>query len=192
LHDAHCAKCARIVQLRKKCIKANPEWHNAPVEAFGGLDSEILIVGLAPGRLGANRTGRPFTGDAAGRTLFEALVDCGLASGIYDNDADDDLRLHVAQEITNCRGFLAAEIAAMPQLACILTLGRIAHDAVLRCITVRACDAPFAHGALANVKIHGHKVRLVSSYHCSRYNMNTGRLTQKMLEQAITMLKERD
>ena len=165
--------------------------------SLGDLDAHLLIVGLAPGLRGANRTGRPFTGDAAGGYLFAMLARFGLATGTYHKDGIDDIRLNgaritnavrclppenkpVAAEINACRPFLTAEIAAMPNLKTILTLGRLAHDATLRSLDIARRNAPFGHAARVNIDADGRQISLVSSYHCSRYNTQTGRLTDAM------------
>lgn len=161
------------------------------------MDAPLLIMGLAPGRRGANRTGRPFTGDAAGGYLFEMLTRFGLASGTYSDDGRDDICLHgtrisnavrclppdnkpVASEINNCRPFLKAEIDAMPALRTILTLGRVAHDSTCRALGLRPAAFSFGHGACRQAEVDGRNLRIVSSYHCSRYNTQTGRLTDAM------------
>ena len=193
----NCRRCPRLVALRKVCATAEPEWHNAPVAGFGPLDASLLIMGLAPGRRGANRTGRPFTGDAAGGYLFDMLIRFDLASGSYRDDGRDDITLHdvrisnvvrclppdnkpVAAEINACRSFLKAEIGAMPALQTILTLGRVAHDSTCRALGLRPADVPFGHGACWSGNVAGRSLRIVSSYHCSRYNTQTGRLTDAM------------
>ena len=155
------------------------------------------MIGLAPGRRGANRTGRPFTGDAAGGYLFDMLGRFDLASGTYQDDGDDDIRLHgtritnvvrclppenkpVAAEVNACRAFLKAEIKAMPKLDTILTLGRVAHDSTCRTLGLRLAEVPFGHGHYWHGDAGGRPMRIVSSYHCSRYNTQTGRLTDEM------------
>ena len=200
-----CARCARLVHLRQACRQQEPSWHNAPVESFGDITSRILIVGLAPGLRGANRTGRPFTGDAAGGYLFTMLRRFGLATGTYREDGDDDIRLAdvritnavrclppankpVAAEINACRPFLAAEIDAMPRLDSILTLGRLAHDATLRTAGMRPAAVPFRHAGNQPIEIQGRMIRIVSSYHCSRYNTQTGRLTDEMFAEIFRMI----
>lgn len=162
-------------------------------------------MGLAPGRRGANRTGRPFTGDAAGGYLFDMLVRFNLASGSYDDDGHDDISLQntrisnvvrclppdnkpVATEINTCRSFLVAEIDAMQNLGTILTLGRIAHDTTCRALGLRTADAPFRHGASWTGMIGNRRLRIVSSYHCSRYNTQTGRLTDAMFTEIFRMI----
>lgn len=176
-------------------MRAQPNWHNAPVPSCGGLDARLLVVGLAPGLRGANASGRPFTGDFAGALLFPTLLKFGFAAGTYGARADDGLRLKGARisnavrcvppqnkpstaEIRACAPFLGAEIAAMPRLACIVTLGSIAHGSVLKVLGLRAKNAPFGHGA----EYAASGVTLIASYHCSRLNTNTGRLTTAMFE----------
>lgn len=184
---------------------AHPEWFNSPVPPFGEADAELLIVGLAPGLRGANRTGRPFTGDHAGGLLYPTLRRFGLAEGEYDARPDDGLTLRRVRitnavrcvppqnrpepsEIAHCRGFLAAEIAAMPQLRAMLALGAIAHHAVLAALGLRRAPYPFAHGALH--ALPDGKL-LADSYHCSRLNTNTGRLTAAMFEAVFAAVLSR-
>jgi uracil-DNA glycosylase family 4 len=181
---------------------AHPEWHNAPVAPFGDDGAELLIVGLAPGLRGANRTGRPFTGDHAGGLLYPTLQKFGFAEGDYDARPDDGLALRRARitnavrcvppqnkpetaEIAACRRFLAAEIAGLAQLRAILALGAIAHHAVLAALDLRRALFPFAHGR-AHV-LPGGRV-LADSYHCSRLNTNTGKLTLAMFEAVFAEL----
>jgi uracil-DNA glycosylase family 4 len=181
----------------------HPDWHNAPVPSFGGDESRLLIVGLAPGVAGANRTGRPFTGDYAGDLLYATLLKHGLAHGSYQARPDDGLTLAgcmitnavrcvppqnkpTTEEIAACRPFLAARIAALPRLAAILALGRIAHDQVVVALGARRSHFPFAHGA--RHAIPGAAV-LFDSYHCSRYNTNTGVLTAEMFEAVVARIK---
>jgi uracil-DNA glycosylase family 4 len=193
-HD--CALCPRLAAFRGENSRLLPDGHNAPVPSFGPLDAPLLIVGLAPGLRGANFTGRPFTGDYAGELLYGALLRFGLASGSYGANARDGLQLDLCrisnavrcappqnkptpQEITTCRCFLAAELAAMPRARGLLCLGRIAHDSVLRTLGLRAKAAPFGHGAVHHVQ---GGITLYDSYHCSRYNTNTGVLTTQMFD----------
>ena len=200
-----CARCPRLVELRQRCRQQEPSWHNAPVASFGDINSHILIVGLAPGLRGANRTGRPFTGDSAGGYLFTMLRHFGLATGTYREDGDDDIRLAdvritnavrclppgnkpVAAEINACRPFLAAEIDAMPRLRTILTLGRLAHDATLRAAGLRPAAVPFRHAGNQPIEMQRRMIRIVSSYHCSRYNTQTGRLTDEMFADIFRMI----
>jgi uracil-DNA glycosylase family 4 len=189
-----CARCPRLVALRAECRAEHPDWWNAPVHAFGDPDAWLAFAGLAPGKHGANRTGRPFTGDYAGDLLFATLAEFGLSKGRYDARVDDGLTLDGAiivnsvkclppqnkptpQEIMNCRPFFEAQLAALPKVSVIIALGRIAHDAALRAMGLRLAAHPFAHGAVHRLPGERH---LVDSYHCSRYNMNTGRLTPAM------------
>ena len=191
-----CAACSRLKDFRDANARAHPDWHNAPVPAFGSLDARLLIVGLAPGLKGANATGRPFTGDYAGELLYPTLLKFGFAEGRYGARADDGLRLDGARitnavrcvppqnkptgtEIRACAGFLAAEITAMKRLRCIVTLGTIAHGSVLKALGMKAKDAPFGHGANFRAPDGMH---VIASYHCSRLNTNTGRLTRAMFE----------
>lgn len=208
----NCALCPRLNDYLHMHAQTNPEWHNAPVNAMGSLDAEILIVGLAPGLKGANATGRPFTGDSAGGYLFEMLIRFGLAHGSYGGHADDGIRLDgvritnavrcvppqnkpTAAETHNCRPFLANEIRAMPNIKVILALGRLAHDAVLRATGCRCADYPFAHAS--HHHIHSKSARdenrylqLISSYHCSRYNTQTRRLTDDMFSHIFSLIKQ--
>ncbi|MFD2263076.1 uracil-DNA glycosylase [Lacibacterium aquatile] len=180
-----------------------PGGHNAPVPTWGPDDASLLIVGLAPGLRGANRTGRPFTGDYAGDTLYAALKRHGFASGTYDKRPDDGLTLHdcritnavrcvppenkpVGEEINNCRPFLIGEVAAMPRLKVILALGTISHQSVLRSLKIPVARHGFAHNAVHAVKPG---LTLVDSYHCSRYNVNTGRLTEQMFDDVIVNIR---
>ena len=181
-----------------------PDWGNAPVRSFGALDASLLIVGLAPGMKGANRTGRPFTGDYAGDLLYATLLKFGFARGTYRADPNDGLQLvdcrianavrclppenkPLPAEFTECRPFLQAELAVMPEVKVILALGKGAHDQILRALTVRPAGAyPFIHGRLHDLPT-GQK--LADSYHCSRYNTNTGRLTTEMFEDAFKAIR---
>ena len=201
--DRDCDRCPRLVAFRENQRAAEPAWHNAPVPSFGGLDSRLLIVGLAPGLRGANRTGRPFTGDFAGDLLYATLAKFGFARGDYGATSSDGLTLHdcritnavrcvppqnqpKAAEIGACRGFLEAEIAAMSSLRAILALGLVAHGAVLKALGLRAGAYRFAHGA-------AHRLddgrRLFDSYHCSRLNTNTGRLTPAMFADVFAAIR---
>jgi uracil-DNA glycosylase len=161
-----------------------------------------LIVGLAPGLQGANRTGRPFTGDYAGDLLYATLLEYGFASGHYEARPDDGLRLidcrisnavrcvppqnkPLPAEINQCRQFLAATIAAMPRLRAIIALGRVAHDTLLKTLNLRSAAAAFAHGAVHQAE----RLKLYDSYHCSRYNTNTGVLTPEMFRSVFAKVK---
>jgi uracil-DNA glycosylase family 4 len=200
-----CALCPRLAAFRTVQRQAHPEWHNAPVPAFGGLDARLLIVGLAPGLKGANRTGRPFTGDYAGDLLYATLKKFGFARGPYEAHADDGLLLldcritnaarcvppenkPMPEEIAACRGFLEAEIAAMPRLRAILALGQIAHGASLSALRQRKSTYAFGHGAIHALESG---LILADSYHCSRYNTNTGKLTVAMFESVFGELHEK-
>lgn len=202
-HD--CPLCPRLVGYRLAQRAAQPSWHNAPVPSFGALDARVLIVGLAPGLKGANRTGRPFTGDFAGILLYATLKKFGYARGEYAERADDGLMLvdcritnavrcvppankPETDEIRTCGRFLASEIAAMPRLVAILALGQIAHQAVLAVRNHRRAHYPFGHGAVH--ELPGGPI-LADSYHCSRYNTNTGQLTPAMFEAVFAELKHR-
>ena len=199
-----CPACPRLAAFRADNRAAHSDWHNAPVPSFGDEDARLLIVGLAPGLRGANRTGRPFTGDFAGDLLYPTLLKFGFAEGDYGASADDGLRLAdclitnavrcvppankpVAAEITACREFLADEIAGMPGLAVILALGTVAHGAVLATLAISKSAHRFGHGAQ---HFFDDGPLLVDSYHCSRYNTNTGRLTPAMFESVFRAIKE--
>lgn len=202
-----CPLCPRLVALRHQCQLQHPDWWNAPVPAFGDAKAWLGIVGLAPGMMGANRTGRPFTGDYAGDLLFATLAKFGLSCGTYDARIDDGLALAgviiinsvkclppqnkpTPQEINTCRRFLTAQLEALPQLRVFIALGRIAHDSFLRHLGLRAASFPFGHNARHDVG--GGRV-LIDSYHCSRYNTNTGRLTAAMFEAVFAQaMGERD
>jgi uracil-DNA glycosylase family 4 len=196
-----CARCPRLATFRADNVRRFSDHHNAPVPSFGGLDARVLVVGLAPGLHGANRTGRPFTGDAAGDLLYPSLAAHGLASGRVEARAGDGLKLNdcritnavrcvppgnkpTGAEVGVCNGFLAAEIAAMKRLRVILALGAIAHGAVLRALEIKPSHHRFAHGAHHDVG----GVTLVDSYHCSRLNTNTGRLTNAMFSEIIQVV----
>lgn len=202
-HD--CLLCPRLVGYRLAQRAAQRSWHNAPVPSFGTLDARLLIVGLAPGLKGANRTGRPFTGDFAGILLYATLKKFGYARGEYAERADDGLTLvdcritnavrcvppankPETDEIRTCGRFLASEIAAMPRLVAILALGQIAHQAVLAVRNHRRAHYPFGHGAVH--ELPGGLI-LADSYHCSRYNTNTRQLTPAMFEMVFAELKRR-
>ena len=201
--DRDCPLCPRLVAFREELRRAEPEWWNAPVPAWGDPQAWLAIVGLAPGRRGANRTGRPFTGDDAGDFLFTALAEASLTRGTFDRRADDGFQLRGAmilnavkclppqnkplpQEIATCGRFLAAQLAALPTVRVVLALGRIAHDAVLCDCGLTPARFPFAHGAehaLPDGRI------LLASYHCSRQNTRTGLLTPAMFAAVIERAK---
>jgi uracil-DNA glycosylase len=201
-HD--CALCPRLKAFRDANRIKYPDWFNAPVPSFGPLDARILIAGLAPGLQGANRTGRPFTGDWAGDLLYATLLKHGLAKGHYEERADDTLELRDCRiansvrcvppqnkpepgEIKTCRQFLTSELESLPKVKVILALGKIAHDSVCDALGARKALHPFRHGT-AYEKIG--KFTLISSYHCSRYNTNTGVLTAKMFEDVVEKAKK--
>ena len=194
-HSPHrdCPLCPRLAAFRQAQRSAHPDWHNAPVPAFGDGQARLLIVGLAPGLKGANRTGRPFTGDFAGDLLYATLAEFGFSKGTFAAKPDDGLTLASASiinavrcvppenkptqaEIKTCNGFLAAGMAALPRLAAIVALGRIAHDAVLLALGRTRAHHPFGHAARHDLG----RVALFDSYHCSRYNTNTRVLTPEM------------
>lgn len=195
----NCARCPRLVEFRQTWRANEPAWHNAPVatlvDPLGDEAVRLLVVGLAPGLRGANRTGRPFTGDYAGDLLFATLAKFGLAKGTYSADPSDGLELRgcaitnavrcvppqnkpVGDEINACRPYLASTLARFPKLAAIISLGRIAHESTLRALDTRPSAAPFAHSGSHRIG----NIQLFSSYHCSRYNTNTNRLTPEMFE----------
>jgi uracil-DNA glycosylase family 4 len=199
-----CPLCPRLVKFRQANRKKYPDYFNDPVPSFGDANGRLLIVGLAPGLHGANRTGRPFTGYYAGDLLYSSLLRQGLARGSYEERADDGLELidtmitnavrcvppdnkPQSAEINTCRQFLSAHIAAMPNLRAILALGRIAHESVRRAVGVSPRAHPFAHGALYRLESG---LELVASYHCSRYNTNTGVLTPAMFDEALTSARD--
>ncbi|MDP7603073.1 MAG: uracil-DNA glycosylase, partial [Alphaproteobacteria bacterium] len=178
-------------------------WHNAPVPAFGSTRARLLVVGLAPGLRGANQSGRPFTGDAAGDLLYPALLRHELARGSYGARPDDGLELidcritnavrcvppenkPVAAEINTCREFLRAELAGLPELRLVLVLGTIAHNSVLAALDLKRRDHPFGHAARYDL---GAGRELMASYHCSRYNVNTGRLTPEMFDAVFATIR---
>ncbi len=195
----NCRRCPRLVGLRKSLRKEHSDWWNAPVPAFGDPEAWLAIVGLAPGKEGANRTGRPFTGDASGDLLFATLDNVGLSNGKFQSRADDGVTLNGAMilnavkclppenkpngpEINNCRPYLIKALDSLPNLNVILALGKIAHDSVIRMTGGKLADYRFVHRAehrLPDGRI------LIDSYHCSRYNVNTKRLTAAMFEEVF-------
>ena len=203
---ANCGRCPRLKRYVDKHRYIEPDWFNAPVPTWmpeaGSEAVKLLIVGLAPGLRGANRTGRAFTGDASGELLHAMLLKHGFASGVFENRADDSMRLTdcaitnavrcvppankpTGAEINNCRKYLAPTIASFPNLKVILTLGKIAHDSTLRAMDLRLSDYPFAHKASHEIG----NLTLMSSYHCSRYNVNTGRLTADMFDDVFAAIR---
>ena len=248
--DKNCPKCPRLCSFRAENRTRFPSYHNAPVPSFGELSAQVLVVGLAPGLHGANQTGRPFTGDYAGFTLYESLQKSGFAEGSYLSTLPPPLRGRAGvggedsfarltntppsnslpqgeggfylkncritnavrcvpqenkpepAEIKNCNEFLRAEIAAMPNLKAILSLGLVSHNAVLKALGIKASAAKFAHGAKfvipAKAGIHsridprlrGGDITIFNSYHCSRYNINTGRLNQAMFDAVVEKIQK--
>lgn len=189
-----CPRCPRLAAYRHALRAAHPDWFNDPVPSFGPATARLAIVGLAPGLGGANRTGRPFTGDHAGGLLYAMLARFGFSAGHYDARPDDGLVLRdclitnavrcvppqnrpTGAEIATCRPFLAARLEAMPDLRAALALGRIAHDSLLAAHGLRRAAFPFGHGAVHDLP---NGLRLFDSFHCSRQNTNTGRLTPEM------------
>jgi len=191
-----CPLCPRLVAFRQECRAEFPDWWNAPVPAFGDPDAWLAIVGLAPGKHGANRTGRPFTGDYAGELLYATLLKFGLATGEYRASPGDGLQLKgavilnavkclppenkpIPEEVATCRTYLEAGLANLPRVQVVVALGQIAHVAAARALGLPPSGTKFAHSA-ENAAPDGRV--LLSSYHCSRYNQNTGRLDQTMFE----------
>ncbi|MBI5110698.1 MAG: uracil-DNA glycosylase [Rhodovulum sp.] len=206
--DRDCPRCPRLVEFRTKWRAERPDWRNAPVPSFGPADARLLIVGLAPGLQGANRTGRPFTGDYAGHLLYATLRDFGFARGTYEERPDDGLTLVDARitnavrcvppenkptgaEIATCRPFLVATMATMSRLAAVVTLGRIAHDSLMTTLGWKKSAHPFGHGAVhAGTGPAGAPLTVFDSYHCSRYNTNTGVLTEAMFRSVFAAVRQ--
>lgn len=201
-----CPLCPRLAGFLATNRVAYPEFWNAPVPSFGGLDARLLIVGLAPGLKGANRTGRPFTGDYAGDVLYEALDKYGFSKGTFKQRPDDGLELvdcrisnavrcvppenkPLPVEISTCNQFLKQEIAAMPRLKIIFSLGSISHNAALKALGFKASHAKFIHGAHHPLTVDGRGLTLVDTYHSSRYNINTGRLTREMFDEVLESIR---
>jgi uracil-DNA glycosylase family 4 len=200
--DRNCPLCPRLASFREAARTREPEWFNSPVPAFGDPNGRLLIVGLAPGLQGANRTGRPFTGDFAGDLLYATLLEYGFARGVYQARPDDGLTLvdcrignavhcvppqnkPLPAEISTCRQFLSATTAEMPRLRAIVALGRVAHESILKVLGLRSSAAAFAHGAMHQAS----GVKLYDSYHCSRYNTNTGVLTPQMFRNVFAKIR---
>lgn len=205
---ADCPLCPRLVAYRKENARQEPHWFNGAVPSFGDDNARLLIVGLAPGRTGANRTARPFTGDWAGDLLYATIAAYGFSEGTYRADPGDGLALRdtmitnavrcappqnkpVGEEMANCRPFLASRIAALPRLKVMIALGRIAHENTLRALGLRPAAYTFAHGAEHEVEGPQGPLTLIDSYHCSRYNTNTGRLTEPMFHAVFEKAKAR-
>lgn len=193
--QSECHLCQRLSDFRTQNKQKYPSWHNAPVPSYGDPEASILIVGLAPGLSGANRTGRPFTGDFAGRYLFESLLRTGLAKGTYDEDATSEFALEGLMitnavacvppqnkpnsgEEANCRPFLLAQISRLKNLHTIITLGEVARRNVLKALNAPQSSMRGGHGIESTVDNY----RLINSFHCSRLNVNTRRLTTEMLD----------
>jgi uracil-DNA glycosylase len=200
-----CPLCPRLVAYRVANQAEHPDWFNGPVPSFGRLDSRLLIVGMAPGVKGANRTGRPFTGDHAGLLLYHTLLRFGFATGTYGADPADGLTLQncrivnavrcvppanlpVPAEVKTCNQFLTAELRAMPELRVVLALGVLAHAAVLRACGIPPTRVRFRHGDIHELP---DGLLLANSYHVSRYNTNTGRLTTAMFETLMQTVAQR-
>jgi uracil-DNA glycosylase family 4 len=200
-----CPLCPRLVDYRSANRAANPSWHNAPVPSWGPVDAPLLVLGLAPGVRGANRTGRPFTGDYAGKLLYGTLLKFGVARGEFREDPNDGMELlgcRIANavrcvppenlptpaEIRTCNTYVKAELAGMPKLRAVLALGVVAHAALLRAKGIPASRYRFVHGAIATLP---DGLLLADSYHVSRYNTSTRRLTAAMFEDAVQALLER-
>ena len=200
--DRDCAFCPRLAAFRAANRAQKPQWFNAPVPSFGDQNGRLAIVGLAPGLQGANRTGRPFTGDYAGDLLYATLIEYGFAKGVYQARPDDGMTLvdcrivngvrcvppqnkPLPAEIASCRPFLIAAIETMPKLKKIVALGRIAHETTVKALGLRASSVPFAHGAVHEAG----RYRLYDSYHCSRYNTNTGVLTGEMFRSVFAKVR---
>lgn len=201
--NKNCSKCKRLYNFRKKNQSNNPDWFNAPVPTFGELSSSLLIVGLAPGLQGANKTGRPFTGDYAGDLLYKTINKFNFSKGKYAGTIDDSLKLKdctitnavrcvppqnkpISEEINNCNNFLKKTIEIHKNLKVIIALGLIAHKSIISALNLKQKLYKFKHG-------NKHKIDnliLIDSYHCSRYNTNTGRLNQEMFEKIFFEAKK--
>jgi len=203
--DLNCDLCPRLVEYRHENCRTYPDFHNAPVPSFGDIGAELLIVGLAPGVKGANQTGRPFTGDYAGDLLYATLLKFGYARGAYEARPDDGLALEncritnavkcvppqnkpIGSEVNACRAFLIEEIQAMKNLKILFALGGLAHGAILSTFGERKSSYKFAHNTVHELSSG---LLLVNSYHCSRYNTNTGRLTTEMFEDVFVTVGEK-
>ncbi len=204
----NCRKCSRLARHLISSKKRYPAYHCKPVAAFGDQRAQLLVVGLAPGLHGANATGRPFTGDHAGILLYQTLYKFGFSSRPSSESSNDSLQLKncritnavkclppankpTTEEIRNCNGYLHNELKLLEPASVVLALGKIAHDAVLRALELKLSRYPFAHGKLHSI---GYQLCLLDSYHCSRYNTQTRRLTQEQFEavfsQAVSLLAE--
>lgn len=200
--DRDCPACPRLRDFREECRVKFPDKFNAPVPSFGPENAQLLVVGLAPGLRGANFTGRPFTGDYAGDLLYDTLLKFGLAKGVYKADPNDGLELvnaritnavrclppenkPVGGEINNCRPFLISEIENLKNLKVILCLGLVSHNSVVKALGGKLAANKFGHGAMC--ELNG--ITVIDSYHCSRYNTNTGRLTTEMFEDVFAQIQ---
>jgi uracil-DNA glycosylase family 4 len=200
--DRNCPLCPRLATFREAARAREPKWFNSPVPSFGDGEGRLLIVGLAPGLQGANRTGRPFTGDFAGDLLYATLIEYGFARGVYQARPNDGLTLvdcrisnavrcvppqnkPLPVEIKTCRPFLSATIETMPRLRAIVALGRVAHESTVKALGLRSSAASFAHGAIHSAGA----MSLHDSYHCSRYNTNTGVLTPQMFRSVFARVR---
>ncbi len=198
-----CGLCARLCDFRASNQAHNPLWHNAPVPSFGNITAQILIVGLAPGLRGANRTGRPFTGDGAGDVLYSVLQQCHMAHGDYNRNGNDTLVLNNVRisnavrcvppqnkptpaEIATCLPFLQAEIASMQNLRAIVALGGVAHASICKALGVKLSAHRFGHGAMHTIG----NILLANSYHCSRYNVSTKRVNATMVAQVLQQTRD--
>ena len=202
--DKKCNKCARLLEFRKENEFKFPTYYNGPVPSFGDLDAEYLVIGLAPGLNGANQTARPFTNDYAGDVLYPTLKKFGFAKGEYKKRKDDGFELInirvtnsvrcvppqnkvTGDEVKNCGAYLIDEINSMPNLRVILTLGSVAHSALLGVLGYRKSAFKFAHGAIH--KLDKHNLLVINSYHTSRYNINTGVLTFEMFKKIVENMR---
>lgn len=202
--DPHCTRCPRLAAFLQEQRSQHPQYHNAPVPAFGDSAPRLLIVGLAPGRHGANASGRPFTGDFAGVLLYRTLFELGLSTQPESISADDDLELlgcritnavkclppqnkPTTLEVKTCNAYLKEELAQLPDGTVVFALGGIAHAAVLRTLGLKLSGYRFGHGAVH--ELPGPRL-LVDSYHCSRYNTQTGRLTPAMFAEALARARD--
>lgn len=201
--ERDCPRCERLVAFRAACAAAEPTWYNGAVPSFGDSEARLLIVGLAPGLKGANRTGRPFTGDHAGELLYGTLIEFGFARGAYHARPDDGLVLvdcmitnavrcvppvnkPTPDEIRACRPFLVARLASLPRLRAVLALGRVAHEQTVAALGGKSAAFAFGHG---RCHVIGPRLALYDSFHCSRYNTSTGRLTREMFTAIFTSIR---
>jgi uracil-DNA glycosylase family 4 len=202
--DRNCALCKRLVDYRETNREKFPEKFNAPVPSLGNFDAELLIAGLAPGLKGANFTGRPFTGDYAGNLLYKTLLKHSFAKGTYHSSGNDNVVLincritnvvrcvppqnkPTTEETKNCQPFLDQELEEMKSLKVILCLGKVSHDAILRNMKIQLSLYPFGHNKVHKIS---EELTIVDSYHCSRYNTQTGRLTEEMFGDVFKTIKE--